>query len=102
MFPRNPPVQEGDFLWTRDAESLALFQRAHEFGGLEQRVRRARIEPGIAATHALDAQLSSFEIGAVQVSDFQFSALGRLEIGRDLGRSPVIEIEPGDRPARTR
>ena len=99
---RYPPGTKGDFFRAGDAEALAGFQRANEFGRLQQRLRRAGVEPGVAAPHAFDGQLPALEIDAVQVGDFQLAARRRLQPGGDVRRLSVVEIEPGDGPMRSR
>ena len=55
---RYPPGPEGDFLRGGYAKALARFQCAHEFGRLQQRVRRAGVQPGEAAPQAFDAAIA--------------------------------------------
>src|SRR6476646_10106402 len=60
-------LAEGDLLDAADLLAGAFLQRAHEFLGLDQRIMRAGVEPGIAAAEPLDGELAGFEIGRVEV-----------------------------------
>src|SRR5438270_560770 len=93
---------EGDLLRARDLEALPFLERSDELRRLDQAVGRAGIEPGIAAAHHLDGQLSAFQIGAVDVGDLKLAAGRWLEVGGDVDHLPVVEIEPGDRPVGPR
>ena len=53
---------------------LALFDGAHIFGGLEQRLGRARVEPGEAAAQPNDIQLAELRINAIEIGDLQLAA----------------------------
>src|SRR5438132_13498588 len=64
----------GHLFDTSDLQALPRFDRLDKVGGLHERFRRAGVEPGKAATEALDAKLAAPEIGAVDVGDFQFAA----------------------------
>ena len=82
--------------------ALPLLQGAHELGGLAEQLRRACIEPRIAPAEALHVQLAHPEIGGIHVGDFQFATRRGLESRGDLHHARVVEVEPGDRPARLR
>src|SRR5437667_11812646 len=58
-------LAEGDFLDAADLLAGALFEHAHEFRGLEQRVVRPGVEPGIATAETFDAELAGGEVGLV-------------------------------------
>ena len=47
---------EGDFFRAADLEPLALLERPHEARRVDQRVGRSGVEPGEAASHALDVE----------------------------------------------
>src|ERR1700733_14079367 len=61
---------------------------------------RARVQPGRAAAHHADIQLLAFEIRAINVGDFEFAALRRLEACGNFDDLPIVEIKPGDSVAR--
>ena len=69
----------GDLLNASHLEPLALLDDAHEHAGIEQRIVRAGIEPGRAASQALDVQRALREVGAVEVGDLQLPACGRFQ-----------------------
>ena len=77
-----PAGVESDLLGTGDLEALALLQRADEFGRLDQRIRRAGVEPGEAAAEPLDLQLAALQIEPVEVGDLQFAARRGLQRSR--------------------
>ena len=49
----------GDLLDAGDLQALPLLDRLHEIRGLEQRLVRARVEPGEAAAEDLDRELAA-------------------------------------------
>src|SRR5580658_308670 len=92
----------GDLLEAGDLGSLPFLHHMHELRGLEQRVMRARIEPGIAVAELLDRELAALEIGSVHIGDLVFAARRWLERGRDVENMIVVEIEARHRPMRLR
>src|SRR5260370_10043920 len=58
---------------------------------------RARVEPGRASAHHADVELIVLEIHAVDVGDFKFAALRRLETGGNFGDLTIVKIKSGDR-----
>src|ERR1700733_5949652 len=52
---------EGDFLGAADLGALALLDGPDEARSVDERVRRSGVEPGEAASHALDAQCPGLE-----------------------------------------
>src|SRR5216684_9128091 len=58
---------------------------------------RARVEPGRASAHHADVELIALEIHAVDVGDFKFAALRRLETRGNLDDLPIVKIKAGDR-----
>src|SRR6266436_3111488 len=58
---------------------------------------RARVEPGRASAHHADVELIVLEIHAVNVGDFKFAALRRIETGRNLDDLTIVKIKSGDR-----
>ena len=70
---------EGDLFRAADLHALADFEGAHEARRLDQRIRRAGVEPGEAAAHALDVERARFEIDAVEVGDLVLAARRGLE-----------------------
>jgi hypothetical protein len=57
------PLAVGDLLDAGDLQPLAFLDGLHEIRRLQQRVVRARVEPGEAASQALDPQLPRLQIG---------------------------------------
>ena len=52
----DPALLVGDFLDARDLQTLPVLDGLHEIGRLQQRIVRARVQPGRAAAQALDVQ----------------------------------------------
>src|SRR5690606_37653672 len=95
-------VLEGDLLRAGDTEALAALQRADEFRGFDERIRRAGVEPGIAAAEAFDIERAALEIGEIDVGDLELAAGRWLELAGDLDDLRIVEIEPGHGPVRAR
>src|ERR1017187_1918762 len=96
----DPAVAPGDLLQARDLQALPMLDHVDKVGGVEQGAVRSCVQPRRAASENLDMKPSGLEIDAVQVGDFQFSALGRLEgarIGNDIA---VVEIDAWNRKIR--
>ncbi len=66
-----PP--ESDFLRAGNALSLPLFQSAYEIGRIDQGFGRTHVQPCMAATETDHFQISTFEVGVVDIGNFQFS-----------------------------
>src|SRR5690606_29782281 len=60
----DPPAAEGDLLGAADLQALALLEGLDEGGGGEQGLGVARVEPGVAAAEALEAQGALREVEA--------------------------------------
>ena len=90
----------GDFFGAGNLESLALLDGLDESCRFEERVVRAGVEPGHAASHELGMEVSKLKIAAVEVGDLEFVARGRLERAREVDDAVVIEVEAGDGEAR--
>src|SRR6266478_3460178 len=58
---------------------------------------RARVEPGRASAHHADVELIALEIHAVNVGDFKFSSLRRLETRGNFDDLTIVKIKSGDR-----
>src|SRR6185437_998523 len=54
-------LSERDLLGAADLFAGALLQSTHEFRGLEQRIMRTGVEPGIAAAEPFEVQLAGGE-----------------------------------------
>ena len=96
LFRRDPALAEGDFFRAGDLEALALLDGGDELAGFEQAVVGAGVEPGVAAAHDLDVELALFEVEAVEVGDFQFTARRGLEVAGEVDDLVVVEVEAGD------
>src|SRR6476646_8725202 len=64
----------GNLLRAGDLGSLAPFERSHEFGRLQQTVRRTRVEPSISPAHHFDLELTPVEISLVDVGNLELAA----------------------------
>lgn len=69
----DPVVAIRNLFQARDLQPLPLFERRYELTRLEQTVMRSSVEPCVAATHDLDAQLSLVEIARIHFGDLQFA-----------------------------
>ena len=70
----DPAEAVGDLLGAGDLKALALLDRAHELGRLEQAVVGPGIEPGVAPAHPLDPQPPGFQVALVDVGDLELAA----------------------------
>src|SRR5712671_3998167 len=70
--------------------------------GLDQRLVRAGIKPGKAATKHLYEQVAAFEIDPVYIGNFQLTAGRWFERRCDVEHVIIIEIQSGDRDVRLR
>ena len=62
LIPIDPPGIERDLLGASDPEALAFFQGSYELRRLDEAVRRAGVEPGIAPAKLGDAQQASLDL----------------------------------------
>jgi hypothetical protein len=62
----------------------------------------AGVEPGEAAPQHLDEQLAAFEVGAIDVGDFEFAPSRRPDRGGNVEDVIVVEIKAGDGDIRFR
>ena len=60
--PVDPALPPGDLLQAGDLEPLAVLDHVDELGGLEQRVVRARVQPGRAAAEELGVEQARVEV----------------------------------------
>ena len=102
LFPAQIALVEGDFLRAQNLDALAVFQGPYKCRGLVQAVEGSGVEPGIAASQLLHMQVATFKIGPVDISDFQLTAVGRLDGFSNVENVIVVEIEAGYRPIRFR
>ena len=96
LFRRDPALAEGDFFRAGNLEALAFFNGRDELAGFEQAIVGAGVEPGIAATHDFDVELSLLEVEAVEVGDLEFAAGRGLEVAGQIDDLVVVEVEAGD------
>jgi hypothetical protein len=68
----------GDFLRARDLLTLAPLENFDIFAGFEKALVGSRVEPGEAAAHDLNGELSALHIDPVEIGDFEFTARRRL------------------------
>lgn len=83
-------LAESDFLGAGDLAPW-LFRDAHEIGRVEQAVGHAGVKPGTAAPHDCDMEFAAFQMGPVDVGDFQFTAWQGLEVRDDIHDLRVID-----------
>ena len=93
---------EGHFLGTGHPQPLPLLDGLDEGGGLEQRFRRAGVEPGGAAAQDLDPQRARGEVDLVEIGDLQLAARRRLEVARVVADLAIVEVEAGHGVGRPR
>src|SRR5262245_20413385 len=62
----------------------------------------AGVEPGEAARHLLDVQLSKLHVAAVDVGYLQLAARRWLQRRREIENAVVVDVETGHRVARSR
>ena len=84
LVPVDEALEVGDLVQAGDLKPLPVLDRAHEFGGLQQAVVRAGVEPRIAPAHSLDVEVAALEIGLVDVGDLQLAPGRGLHRGGDV------------------
>src|SRR6476620_10976043 len=57
----------------------------------------AGIEPCHAASQQFDVQCIAFQVGTVDVGNFEFTTCRWLDVGGDVAHIGVVEIQAGDR-----
>ena len=92
----DPAVLVGDLLRDAHGEVLGALDRADELGGLEERLHRAGVEPGVAAAEGLDRELAALEVHAVEVGDLVLAAGGRGNLCRAPADVARVEVQAGD------
>ena len=70
---------------------MTVFQRGNELAGFKEAFMGPGVEPGVAAAHDLNRELSLFEIKTIQVGNLQFSSRRRLEALGKRNDMPVVE-----------
>ena len=71
-----------------------MFDGLHELMCFNEAFMCPRIQPRIAAVHAFYAELPFLEIYVVEVCDFQFAAVRRLNLFGVAGCVLVVEVQP--------
>src|SRR5207237_7665804 len=69
----------GDFFGAGDLQALAALDGLDEVRGFQQRLVRARVEPGHAALHRHDLELAALEVRSVDIRDLALAARRGLE-----------------------
>lgn len=92
----DPAVHVGDLFRHGDVDAGAGFYGADKFSGFVERIHRAGIELGVAATQGNYIQISFFKIDLIQIRDFQLTASRRADVFCVFAHMTVIEIQPGD------
>ena len=97
LFAIDPTVAIGNFLDHAHRNALGLLDRTHEVRRLEQRLHRARVEPGIAPAEHFDIKRAVIEIHLVEIGDLKLSTRRRLDLLGKLAHTLVVEVEARDR-----
>lgn len=99
LFGRDVAHAPGDLLDAGHLQPLSLLDGLDKGGRLQQRLVRARIQPGRATAQQLDIQLPALEIDLVDIGNLQFPARRALQAGGDVRHAAIVEVEAGDRIA---
>ena len=94
--------QVRDLLGAGDLEPLPQLDLLDEVRGAEERLLRAGVEPGVAASELLDGELAHLEVAAIEVGDLQLAARRRRQILRQLDDALIVEVEPRHGEVRLR
>ncbi|MNW09107.1 hypothetical protein D3C71_2060280 [compost metagenome] len=73
LFGADPLTAPGDLFRAGDFQALTPLQRGDELAGLQQAVVGARVQPGVATAHDLDAELALLQIQAIEIGDLQLT-----------------------------
>src|SRR5688572_4455536 len=84
---------EGNFLRTRDFQSLPSLDRFDEARGVLQGLVCPCVQPCHPPTENLDVQRSAAQVFPVDVGDLVFAAGRRFEVARDVEDGVVVEVE---------
>src|SRR5687768_905046 len=98
LFSGDIALVQRNLFKAHEHQALAVLERADEGGGFQQALGRPGVEPRIAAPEPYDAELSSPEIGLVDVADLDLATNRGPHGGGDVEHGIVIEIEAGDSP----
>lgn len=71
---RDPSHFESHFVGRPHLLALPFCERAHEIAGVQQTGMRARVEPGKAPPHFLQAENAILEVAFQQACNFQLTA----------------------------
>src|SRR5689334_3250948 len=85
-----------------DEESLSLLDDRDVVRRVQQRLMRARIEPGNATPQNLDVEAACLEIALVHVGDLELAPRRRVEAARDAHDVVVVVVETDHRVVRSR
>src|SRR4029079_4907126 len=92
------PHAPRDFFGTSDLLTLAGLQDADELRSFDERVERARVEPGVAAAQREDLESSALEVCLIHARDLELAAAGWLHGFGNFDHVLVVEIEACDGP----
>src|SRR5688500_5144508 len=90
-------LAKSDLFRTSYLETLAVLNRFNEITGLYQAFVSTRVQPCITAAHDFNVELAAFQIGAIDIGNFQLSASRRLQVADDIDDLIVVKIEAGNR-----
>ncbi len=91
-----------NLLRASDPQPLPLLQNLHEAARLDERGMSAGIKPSEAAAEHLNKKFAAIKISAVDVGDFDLSAVRRLDRGGNVDDVVIVEVEASDRDVRLR
>ena len=77
---RDPAVTIRNLFRCGDHDALPLLNDLHKLRRLNKRVHRAGVQPCVAAAEQLHVERAVLEVHAVEISDFQLAARGRLDL----------------------
>lgn len=83
----------GNLFGAGHLEALPVFNGFDEIGSFDQRLVRARVQPGITPAHHLDRQGIALQVQPVDVGDLQFTPCRRLEVCRHVDHGMVVKIQ---------
>ena len=87
----DPSVAPGNFLGTRDRQTLSRLDRLDKVARLKQRLEGPGIKPGGSTTEQFDIEFALLEINVVDAGDFQFTSCGWFDRFRNFNDLIIVE-----------
>src|SRR5215470_11933114 len=91
----NVAEPQGNFFGTCDAKTLSLFQNLYKMACFDERGVRPGIKPGIAAAKHFDKKIAAFQIGAINIGDFDLAPGRGFEGSGEADHIIVVKVKPG-------